>query len=93
MIRGIDGDGEAVRDDSFLEQSPDHQLQAVGDSLVVERVFCVKLVEEVLGTFDGTGDELGIKHHVEGVDAEVMFGLLVATVHFDHVAETLKRVE
>jgi hypothetical protein len=53
----------------------------------------IELVKEVLRAFDGPSDELGVKHNIKGVDAEVMFGFLPATVNFNHIAEALERVK
>jgi|ERR1039458_10150928 hypothetical protein len=93
VIHRVDGDGEAISNDNFFEQTPDHQFQTIGDSLVIEVVFRIELVKKVLWAFDGTCDKLGIKHHIKGVDTKMMFGFLATTVNFDDIAETLKRVE
>jgi hypothetical protein len=50
-------------------------------------------VEQVLGSLDGSGHELGKVHDVERVDAEVALGLLSAPINLDDVAETLECVE
>ena len=39
VILRVDSDGEAISNDNFFEQTPDHQFQTVGDSLVIEVVF------------------------------------------------------
>src|SRR5450432_139799 len=53
----------------------------------------MKLVEHVLRSFDGTGNQLWVEHHVKGINAEMVFSLLFATVHFDGVTHGLEGME
>src|SRR5882672_9149895 len=53
----------------------------------------IKLMEHVLRPFDGTCNQLRIEHHVEGINAEMVFGLLFATVHFNGITHGLEGME
>src|SRR4029077_20846800 len=53
----------------------------------------VKLVEQVLRALDRACDQLGKKHHVQGVNAEVVFGPLVSAVDLDDITEALKSMK
>ena len=43
--------------------------------------------------FDRASHQLRIEHHVKRIDPKISFCLLAATIHFNHVAQTLKSVE
>src|SRR5579884_1360433 len=50
-------------------------------------------MQQILRALDGAGDELRIKHNVDGKQVRLAFGFLAPAIDLDGVAERLKRVE
>jgi len=52
-----------------------------------------ELMEQILRTFNRSSHELRIEHHVKGINAEMVFGLLLTTVHFNGITHSLEGME
>lgn len=56
-------------------------------------MFFVELVDHILGTLNGPGHQLRVKHDVKGINSEVKFRFLVASVNLDRVTHRLEGVK
>ena len=64
FIHCINVHREPVSDYNFFEKSPSDKLQTIGNILIAEIFLFMKLMQDVLGPFDGASNQLRIKHHV-----------------------------
>src|SRR3989338_4418235 len=85
--------GQCVGNDHFFEEAPEHKTEPVADAGEIDGVLLTELMQQILRPLDGTGDQLGEEHDIEGVDAEVPLGLLYPPIHLDGVTHRLEGVE
>src|SRR3977135_150675 len=96
-MRGIE-DGvrefdEPVGDDDFFEHSPHNQFQSFYNIVIIEPFLLMELVQHILRSFDGTGDQLGIKHHIERIDTKMSFGGVLAPVYLYGITHRLESMK
>jgi hypothetical protein len=84
---------QPIGNDDFLEESPEHEAQAAGDILRDERMVFFELVNKILGTLNRTGDKLGIKHHIQRINAQMFFCRLITSIDLNRVSKRLKGVK
>ncbi len=82
-----------VCNDNFLEHAPCHPLQAVGHAGIIEVMFRMQLVQDVLRALDGPCHQLRVIQHIESQIPKVPLCLLMAAIHLDGVAQRLKGVK
>ena len=58
--------------------------------VVIEMMFLVQLVQDVLRAFDGARHQLRVIQHIESQIAKVPLRFLMTAIHFDGVTERLK---
>ena len=90
---GIDIDGEVVRHHHLGKEAEEDEHDALREVVVLERLVDMQLSQKVLRAFDRACHQLGVEHHIEGIEAKVAFGFLGATIDLYHIAEALECVE
>ncbi len=92
-IDRIDQRSQAIGHDHLFEQPPSHQLQAVGDTVVIEILEVMQLRQELTGPFDRTGHQLREKNDERGKRPPVPLRLRLPAIHVEHVTHRLNRVK
>ena len=90
---GIHVGGTIVRHDNLFEQSPEDLAHAVHRLRVVEMPLLQELRQEIGGTLDRSGDELGKERQECGKGNEVMCGLYLPAVNVYGIGQGLEGVE
>ena len=90
---GIDIDGEVVGHHHLGKEAEEDEHDALREVVAPERLVDTQLSEQVLRALDRACHQLGVEHDVEGVDAQMLFWLLVAAIDLYHIAEALEGVE
>src|SRR5713226_3499859 len=73
LIRRVHENCEAIGDDDFLEQPPEHLLQSERNAFGIETYRAKQLRQKSGGAFDWTGEELRKEGDVESKMTEVTF--------------------
>src|SRR5207342_2629139 len=72
---------QTIRNYNFLKKSPKHLPQSARDAFIIEWMLFIKLVKQVLWSFNRPCNQLGVEHHVQGVNTKISFGRLPSAIH------------
>lgn len=89
----VDIDGEVVGHYHLGKEAEEDEHNALREVVATEGLVYPKLSEKILRTLDRACYQLGIEHDIERIEAKMPFGLLVAPIYFDNIAEALEGME